>query len=491
MHSDEETQPSEKGVVCESESGPEVSETQVASTLSVIEPQPVILNLSQSEKREVASTETKPVEEELVTSTETIVQQSEVSSEDVFKEKKDEPIKLKVEAKEDYKLIIEADKCEVEEIQSKPDLSGLELLSNSIAEFETREIQKTASPIHENSQCIDHENSELDGLGLLCALAEKRFREEVDIKQEKEDNKEVKFDELEHNDIDNITVNNEEYDVPEPSLLVYEEKLAELKRQYKETLEEMTRLKPTDSQKYSISKDPSKIKDLASASLATEVLKTPSPCSSVSSSKKRKVGRPKKLSSGHGKRVTTETIFAKKPKTKGGIVGYLLSGKSTLSKGGIIYTKSNPHSDEEDTQEQPIIKVANKDKDVCVKIDEIDAEVPNEQEIKEQRRKERRERKHKSKKSKEKRRQMKASKKAEPVLKCALTDKHLEQDGLRVLCAMGGLFYAGRLSAVEAPDVYAVTLDGERGNRPHILSREEIMRDAVNYFYVYIFFLFI
>lgn len=45
---------------------------------------------------------------------------------------------------------------------------------------------------------------------------------------------------------------------------------------------------------------------------------------------------------------------------------------------------------------------------------------------------------------------------------------------------MGGLFYAGRLSAVQAPDVYAITLDGERGNRPHIHSREEILRDAVN-----------
>ena len=66
---------------------------------------------------------------------------------------------------------------------------------------------------------------------------------------------------------------------------------------------------------------------------------------------------------------------------------------------------------------------------------------------------------------------------------------------LRVLTAMGGLFYAGRLSAVRAPDVYAITLDGERGNRPHIHSREEILRDAVNpsilLFIQYLFFQFI
>ncbi|XP_046744501.1 uncharacterized protein LOC124410294 isoform X2 [Diprion similis] len=63
--------------------------------------------------------------------------------------------------------------------------------------------------------------------------------------------------------------------------------------------------------------------------------------------------------------------------------------------------------------------------------------------------------------------------------KCKLTAAHLAIDQLRVLTAMGGLFYAGRLSAVQAPDVYAITLDGERGNRPHIHPREEILRDAI------------
>lgn len=65
------------------------------------------------------------------------------------------------------------------------------------------------------------------------------------------------------------------------------------------------------------------------------------------------------------------------------------------------------------------------------------------------------------------------------VNRCKLTSAHLDIDQLRVLMANGGLFYAGRLSAVQAPDVYAITLDGERGNKPHIYSREEILRDAV------------
>ena len=72
------------------------------------------------------------------------------------------------------------------------------------------------------------------------------------------------------------------------------------------------------------------------------------------------------------------------------------------------------------------------------------------------------------------------------VNKCKLTSAYLAIDQLRVLTAMGGLFYAGRLSAVQAPDVYAITLDGERGNRPHIHSREEILRDAVNFTFQFI-----
>lgn len=68
--------------------------------------------------------------------------------------------------------------------------------------------------------------------------------------------------------------------------------------------------------------------------------------------------------------------------------------------------------------------------------------------------------------------------------RCTLTSEHLDsltnKSSSRVLTAMGGLFYAGCLSAIQPPDVYAVTLDGERGNRPHIMSREEILRDAVS-----------
>ncbi|KAJ4444504.1 hypothetical protein ANN_06297 [Periplaneta americana] len=62
---------------------------------------------------------------------------------------------------------------------------------------------------------------------------------------------------------------------------------------------------------------------------------------------------------------------------------------------------------------------------------------------------------------------------------CQLTQTHLNTENQRALTVMGGLFYAGTISAIRAPDVYGITLDGERGNRPHIYSREEILRDAI------------
>lgn len=66
----------------------------------------------------------------------------------------------------------------------------------------------------------------------------------------------------------------------------------------------------------------------------------------VSASKKRKVGRPKKRLSGLS-RTTTETIVAKKPRAKAGLVGYLLAAKNRLQmqqhkNGNNLYSGSTP-----------------------------------------------------------------------------------------------------------------------------------------------------
>jgi hypothetical protein len=59
-----------------------------------------------------------------------------------------------------------------------------------------------------------------------------------------------------------------------------------------------------------------------------------------------------------------------------------------------------------------------------------------------------------------------------------LTPEDLEREP-RALRVMGGLAYAGQVTAIRAPDLYGITLDGERGNRPHILSREEALIELV------------
>ncbi|XP_044760719.1 protein winged eye isoform X2 [Coccinella septempunctata] len=202
-----------------------------------------------------------------------------------------------------------------------------------------------------------------------------------------------------------------------------------------------------------------------------------------SSSKKRKVGRPKRISEHY---IPTETIVAKKPKT-GNFVGYLLAAKEKLQMrpsfsdspprfiddtSVFVETKnknnnnilvrepakrSDPETYEEESswetdEDEEYNSLETKSTTAEEEVDEpvvVKTEVADEEE------------------------------QVEVPHVCTLTSAHLETENLRVLTAMGGLFYAGRLHAVQPPDVYSITLDGERGNRPHIMSREEILRDAI------------
>ena len=64
---------------------------------------------------------------------------------------------------------------------------------------------------------------------------------------------------------------------------------------------------------------------------------------------------------------------------------------------------------------------------------------------------------------------------------CVLGEADL-LEGLRLLLRVGSHFYAGRLSEISAPDIYGIIVDKERGSKPHIFSRQEIIRDAVSPF---------
>lgn len=251
-----------------------------------------------------------------------------------------------------------------------------------------------------------------------------------------------------------------------------------------------------------------------------------------SSSKKRKVGRPKKILFSPGLHLTTETIVAKKPK-KGNLVGYLLAAKEKLKmqcKNGFMYSDSPPRYVEESTKKHKSHKHKNNnntiikpnleedEKKSCkirpklkaepmVKLydeegieseeEELEEDEENEEEaddgvdVEENIPEEIEEHEEvaeseddtvepdvKEEDVQEEEESVTVSKSVDS--RCILTAEHLGIDKLRVLTAMGGLFYAGHLNAVEPPDVYSITLDGERGNRPHIMSREEILRDAVS-----------
>lgn len=53
-------------------------------------------------------------------------------------------------------------------------------------------------------------------------------------------------------------------------------------------------------------------------------------------------------------------------------------------------------------------------------------------------------------------------------------------DKARVLVLQDGLLYAGYVVPMTPPDVYGVVIDGERGSRPHIYCREELLEQSVS-----------
>ncbi|XP_076275170.1 BAH domain and coiled-coil containing protein winged eye isoform X2 [Rhynchophorus ferrugineus] len=337
-------------------------------------------------------------------------------------------------------------------------------------------------------------------------------------------------------------------------------KLAELQREYKEKQKELSKLKPKKHSHHSeCSKKKSRKKSTHSDRSSTpppvldkmdspvkevretsELLKPPklsvmpkleevhkrrhsetdSSPEKHSSSKKRKVGRPKRLTSS-GESIGTETIVAKKPKNN--FVGYLLAAKQKLKQQNKECPASTPPRFVEDTYIHKLKKVKNNtivaddvksskirpklkaeatlkvEQDECNSAREEEGEDVDDEGIIDHIEEDIDDEFHEDDEDNEQKDIPKKDMvlvKDEPVTleakepvneeaeeekpnPCTLTDQHMRMDKLRVLTAMGGLFYAGQLNAIEPPDIYSITLDGERGNRPHILSREEILRDAI------------
>ncbi|XP_055676590.1 protein winged eye isoform X2 [Lutzomyia longipalpis] len=229
--------------------------------------------------------------------------------------------------------------------------------------------------------------------------------------------------------------------------------------------------------------------------------------SSVERLSKRKGGVPKK----HDDAAETETIVAKKHKS---LVGYILASKNRVSDTNVkgLRYKSNDSTDANNlksntdsngfstTDEDSLGKIPMRLKKETVFVkqetDTMEDDSSKRSDSSNQgsengtlspERKSHHKSKHHSKhkktsrtKERKHRRSSDAKERKKKIdAKCLLTGEHLDKSNTRVLTAMGGLFYAGCLNPIKPPDIYAVTLDGERGNRPHIMSREEILRDAI------------
>jgi len=58
-------------------------------------------------------------------------------------------------------------------------------------------------------------------------------------------------------------------------------------------------------------------------------------------------------------------------------------------------------------------------------------------------------------------------------------EERLIVEGARVLLRLESVMYPGRITSILPPDIYGVIVDRERGNRPHVFSREELLSRAV------------
>ncbi|XP_056638735.1 protein winged eye isoform X2 [Diorhabda sublineata] len=433
-------------------------------------------------------------------------------------------------------------------------LSGLELLSNSIDQFESS-LQK--SEIIPTDREPPKNSVPLDGLNLLCALAEQRIMEENEkpvvecenLKKRKKDKRKSKrhstdepkrkklksgkhyHEKKKHKKLKNYQEEREcscekyqtstteetnifvvknlfdknlirnDQDNENESSLMETKKFKHLKKHFRSKsvdFDRSTISSPIFDQPLLKFIKPSDLMETPKLDFKHQINQTDFDGSSEkhSSSKKRKVGRPRKLMPFSTEQVTTETIVAKKPKSN--FIGCLLAAKEKFRLQNKTYNDGIDPSFEEDGNKVRYkkskhrnsapgelrtskIKPKLKAEPTLKPAEECDSADENEEDIVINTVEEEEE------EDAEDKAFSITDRDSEDIMdrrriddnRCILTAALLEVDKLRVLTAMGGLFYAGHLNAIEPPDVYSIVLDGERGNKPHIMSREEILRDAI------------
>ncbi len=175
--------------------------------------------------------------------------------------------------------------------------------------------------------------------------------------------------------------------------------------------------------------------------------------SSASTSKKRKAEKPKKSAG------TTETIVPKKPKNlfmmnhyefETGFLGSKDSGSSddlppppeaTSSPKKKEFPSTKPQSTQKSPKKQQQSKTSNNSS----------SSLPTA-----------------------------SNSKSDPPLRSARLNENDLVDGLKLLILQEGRFWPARLNSTQLPDVYGIVMEKQRGNRPQILPRDDILREAVS-----------
>ena len=68
------------------------------------------------------------------------------------------------------------------------------------------------------------------------------------------------------------------------------------------------------------------------------------------------------------------------------------------------------------------------------------------------------------------------------MLRNAKLTEHDLRDGLKLLILQDGRFWPASLHSTQLPDVYGLVMEKQRGNRPQIQPRDDILDQGVRFF---------
>ena len=62
---------------------------------------------------------------------------------------------------------------------------------------------------------------------------------------------------------------------------------------------------------------------------------------------------------------------------------------------------------------------------------------------------------------------------------CKLKESDLIE-GTKVLARLDAHFHRGKITAITPPDVYGILKDKDRGNKPYVFSRSDLLQETVS-----------